>query len=841
MIILSEKNNLFHTGWKFHLGPLPNAYEKDFDDTSWRILDLPHDYSIEQNFTHEVRGEVGHLPGGTGWYRKNFILQKKFAGKKIWIDFDGVYMDSNVFINGTFLGNYPNGYMPFSYDLTDYVICDGKTENVIAVQTTCIAQQDTSSSRWYSGAGIYRDVHLRISGPVYIPQYGVSITTPNIEEEYQNKAVKMNIQVTVKNESNAAISICVQNSFSGNVNNTIPYLIQSGEDKIIKNQIAIKDPILWSIDNPHLYQIKTEILQDGKQIDVVNTRYGFRWFRFDKNTGFSLNGKYIKLHGVCMHHDQGALGSVANETAIGRQIRILKDMGANAIRVTHNPAANVLLKQCDEQGMLVIEEAFDTWYDGKKTFDYNRFFEKPCTHPAVKEQITWAQFDIQQMVRRGKNYPSIIMWSIGNEISVTDTEKGYHTAKNLIKWIKQIDTTRPVTMGEDKFRDADPNDHTILDRWFLKVANELDVVGINCGADNYDKYRELFPNWILYGSETSSSLKSRGYYADPEKITGAQDADLYQLSSYDNCSVSWGDTATKTWILDRDRQWIAGQFIWTGFDYIGEPSPFSHEADGIPKSSYFGIIDTAGFAKDDYYLYQSQWLDSKTKPMIHIFPHWNWENEDLRKKVTIAGKIPVRVYTNAPIAELFVNDISQGEKRFTRKQTNFGTWTQQQAIDNDRLYLEWPLPFTYRPGTKIRAVAKDENGHILVEDTIVTAGKPANIRLQADHKVIYANNRDLAYITVDITDNKGNFMPTATNKLTFTLHGKGKIVGVDNGDATSWERYQYLDGVWKRKAFNGKALIITKATHTPGFFTVTVSGQGLQSNAITIQSIPLAK
>ncbi len=838
----SDRKTLFNDNWKFYLGELSGAHVKNYDDASWRNLTLPHDFSVEQDFTHDVRGEVGHLPGGIGWYRKNFVLPADYANKKIWIDFDGVYMDSHIYVNGEYVGNYPYGYMPFSYDLSDYLICDGKTENVIAVQATCITTPDTNSSRWYPGAGIYRDVFLRVTDRIYIPQYGMVITTPNIADEYKDGTVGMNIRTTVANESGAAVSVSVRHSilnYNGDsvftaASDTNMVSIAAGGRQEISGRLSVKNPVLWSTDNPHLYRVKTEVLVDGNVVDTIETRYGFRWFHFDKDTGFTLNGNYMKLYGLCMHHDQGALGAVANETAIGRQMKILKEMGGNSIRVTHNPAAECLLKQCDEQGLLVIEEAFDTWYDGKRAYDYGRFFEKACTHPDAEKGITWAQFDLQQMVRRGINNPSTIMWSVGNEVGASDTEKGYNTIKKLIKWVKDIDPTRPVTLGDDKFRYNSPYDSNIKDRWFTKSCSELDVVGINYGVDNYDKYRELFPDWIIYGSETSSAVKSRGYYSDPQKTERAQDVVEYQLSSYDNCPIGHGDTATKTWILDRDRQWIAGQFIWTGFDYIGEPSPFPHEASGVPKSSYFGIIDTAGFPKDDFYLYQSQWLKVGTDPMVHILPHWNWEDTILRSKVTIDGKIPVRVYSNAPVVELFVDGVSQGEKKFYRKKTDFGTWIQQQSQNSDRLYLEWPLEFEYNPGTQIKAIAKDVDGNIIATDIITTAGQPAAISLSPDRQIIKADGRDLSYITVDIIDAEGNFMPTAMNQMIFQISGEGKIVGVDNGNAASWERYKDTDGVWKRKAFNGKALVIVQSTEKSGSFTVKAIGAGLRNNEITV-------
>lgn len=839
----------FGGDWKFHLGDdVPLAHSVQYDDSSWHSISLPHDFSIEQDFSDKVKGEVGHLPGGVGFYRKAFILPAEFAGKHISIDFGGVYMDSYTYLNGEFIGNYPNGYMPFSYDISDKLNCDGVTKNVIAVKAACVATAEDVSSRWYSGAGIYRDVLLTVTGKVYVPQYGTTVTTPNIEAEYQKDGiVKVNVKTSVKNSCNKAASVKVRHSIidyrdgnlSGTAGMTEETEVEPGQTLDFVNELTADHPLLWSVRDPNLYLMRTEVVADGEVVDRYDSRFGFRWFSFNNKKGFSLNGERLKLHGVCMHHDQGALGAVANEAAISRQIRIMKEMGANSIRVTHNPAAENLLKQCDEQGVLVIEEAFDTWYGGKRAYDYSRFFGKACTHTGALGGTTWAQFDLQQMVRRGINYPSIIMWSLGNEIGETDDEsgKGLDTVKKLIQWTKEIDASRPATMGIDAFNYTAAADCD--KRGFIDVANELDVVGINYavrsdGSANYDGYHEKFPDWIIYGSETSSSLSSRGYYSDPYKLENAQFIDEYQVSSYDNYVPGHGAPATPAWIVDRNREWVCGQFIWTGFDYIGEPSPFSFEASGIPKNSYFGIVDTAGFKKDDYYLYQSQWLDVAVNPMVHIMPHWNFECNHLRDKVTVDGKIPVRVYSNAPKVELFVDDASLGEKRFAAKTTDYGKAYQQQSDTSDRLYLEWKLAYGYKPGQKIVAKAKSMDGRVIACDTVVTAGETAGIRLSADRQIICADGKDLCYITVEVTDSKGNIMPTAMNDIRFSLSGQGEIVGVDNGNSASWERYKDTNGIYKRKAFNGKALVIVQSATEGGSFSLEASGEGIGSKTITV-------
>lgn len=848
---LSLGKNAFNEDWKFHLGEVDKAYIKDFDDGGWRTLSLPHDYSIEQDFSNEIRGEIGHLPGGVGWYRKHFVLSPDFKDKKVFIDFDGAYMDTNIYINGKFVGNYPNGYMPFSYDISDHVICDGVTENVLCVRTECVTGKEAASSRWYSGSGIYRDVYLRILNKVYVPQYGLTVTTPKIDEEYdKNKGITLEIITEIQNDTEKEAEVTVRYTVLNYKDGTsvcAPFesetvVVPKGKNRKHKKRVKA-DLKLWSVDEPTLYYMLCEVIKDGVVIDRGQHRFGVRYTDFHKDRGFSLNGKRMKLHGVCMHHDQGALGACAYEAAIARQIRIMKEMGANAIRVTHNPAAEVLLKQCDEQGFLVVEEAFDTLFCGKKPYDYHRFFELRCTHPQGKkmkrtskyfEYLTWGEFDLRQMIRRGKNYPSIIMWSLGNELRETNLRKGLSVIADMVKWAKAEDTTRPVTMGDDKYRFISP-DHGER-HLFTSVAKHLDVVGINYGANHYDGYRELMPDLIFYGSETSSAVKSRGYFSDPHKITDAQEPVPYQLSSFDNCPISHGDTATTTWICDRDREWVCGQFIWTGFDYLGEPSPFSHETWGVPKNSYFGICDTAGFPKTDYFLYQSQWRSLDDYPMVHIFPHLNFDDEEQRSKVLINGKLPIRVYSNAPVIELFLNGKSLGEKRYAIKKTSYGKTYFQQSEESDRLYLEWLLDYDFPIGTEVKAVAKDFDGKVVACDTVIRAGEPRKIKLSADKKEIKANDKDLCYITVDICDKDGAFVPNAMNEVYFEIIGDGEIVGVDNGNPISYERFKSTDGIWKRKTFNGKALVIVKSTKRCGSFTLTAAGEGLEITAITVKT-----
>jgi len=553
---------LFNDGWKFLLGDPGGAESKDFDDTSWRSLDLPHDWSIEFDFNYNspATSECGYLDGGTGWYRKTFVLPESMKDKEISIDFGGIYMNSTTYVNGKSVGNYPYGYMPFTYNITDELVCDGKTKNVIAVKVV----NQLQSSRWYSGSGIYRDVHLTVTDKVHVDHWGTQITTPDIE----NGSGKVDVTTKVKNDTDKEQTVQVrQTVMDGNgqaVTEPVTsedITLPSGETQPVSQTTTVADPALWSTKDPNLYYLKTDIVKGDKVLDSSESRFGFRYFEFTTDNGFYLNGEWMKLHGVCMHHDQGSLGAVANYTAIERQMRIMKDMGVNAIRVTHNPADDKLIEICDKMGLMVIDEAFDTWQGGKKTYDYGRFFTKAATHPDAEPGQTWAEFDIKNMVERGKNYPSIIMWSIGNEIWTTNSSEGVQTAKNLVKWVKEIDTTRPTTIGEDKFRgNMSDTSSNLGNANMVAVFDAVDVPGLNYSENRYDAQHREKPDWALYGSEIASATSSRGVYAHPDTVNSGASIP-FQQSSYDTDCVGWGRTAQDSLVRDRDRKFVAGEFI----------------------------------------------------------------------------------------------------------------------------------------------------------------------------------------------------------------------------------------------------------------------------------------
>lgn len=794
--------------WRFQRemdSTLAGAQQPGFDDSAWRHINLPHDWSIELDFNPESPSthEGGYLDGGVGWYRKAFTLPSTLENKQISIDFDGVYMNSTTYLNGQALGTYPYGYNAFTYDITGKVYTDGR-ENVLVVKVN----NTQPSSRWYSGSGIYRNVYLTVKNAIHVERYGTFVTTPSLETDIKANRAGVNIKTKVKNVSGESSNITVKSLIydaDGAVVGSVvseEQTILTGEAAIFEDHTVISNPKLWSTAIANRYKLVTEVMAGGQLMDTYETAFGLRYFAFDPNDGFSLNGQPMKLHGVCMHHDLGALGAATNASAVERQMRIMKDMGVNAVRVTHNPASPELIEACNSLGLLVVEEAFDTWNQSKKTYDFGSFFS------------TWAEHDIKEMVNKHKNEPSIIMWSIGNEIYDTTSSSGVETVRHLVKWVKEIDTTRPTTIGEDKTR-GDKVNVTSLDENIEAIFNEVDVIGLNYSENNYSGYHERNPKWKLYGSETSSATRSRGVYTHPYDYNQSTIYADHQQSSYDNDYVSWGRTAEDAWKWDRDSKHIAGQFIWTGFDYIGEPTPYYHSFPS--KSSYFGAVDTAGFPKDIFYYYQSQW---SKKPMVHILPHWNWkEGESVR----------VLVYTNAQKVELLLNGKSLGERRFETKTTSWGA-TYKETTDG-KTYLEWMILFM--EGT-LEAVARDENDHVICRDKVETAGDPAAVRLTADRQVIASDGRDLSFITVDIVDSAGRIVPTANNLIHFCAEGNGELVGVDNGNAASIERYK--DN--KRMAFNGKALAIIQSNKQSGEIIVNATSTGLISDSINLTTRP---
>ena len=833
--LLQARKQNFNKDWYFKLNPTGDQSKENINMKDWTKLNLPHDWSIFFDFDHSspARNEGGQLNGGVAWYRKTFTLEEENKDKNVRLTFDGVYMDSHVYVNGKHVGHYPNGYNHFSYDITDYLYKDGR-ENTIAVQVT----NKQPSSRWYSGSGIYRDVHLVMTDKLHVSKHGNKITTPKLKEQQQG-AVDTVVASKVVNTDSKAHQVYVEHQVFTKEGQAVSAAVRSVVKELLANQevqfdqtLQVNRPTLWTTksDKPQLYVMKTKVYKDNQLVDVTEDTFGYRYFDWTAADGFSLNGERMKFHGVCIHQDNGALGSEENAKAIYRKLKLLKEMGVNAIRTSHNPASEQLLNAAAELGFLVQEEAFDTWYHSKKTYDYGRFFDQEATHPDAKPGEKWSDFDLRMMVEKDKNNPSIIMWSLGNEVEEANGDvRSIATAKRLKAVIKAIDTERYVTMGENKFSQRSSGG-------FIEIAKIMDVVGMNYGEHNYEAVRRAHPDWKIYGSETSSATRTRGSYYDPSRILNHDHSAgrRYEQSDYGNDKVAWGRTATQSWTFDRDHAGYAGQFIWTGIDYIGEPTPW-HNMDRTPvKSSFFGIIDTAGLPKNDFYLYQSQWRSVQDKPMVHMLPHWNWDEQSLQdRKMLVDGKVPVRVFSNAASVELYLNNESLGKKTFTKKQTADGR--SYQEGENGQLYLEWKV--AYKPGTLV-AVARDESGKEIARDTVTTADQPSNVRLVKEEHVIGADGKDLTYIHYEIVDANGNLVPTANNLVHFNLHGQGEIVGVDNGEQASRERYKaQADGTWKRKAFNGKGVVIVKSTETAGKFTLFADSEGLGSDSATVYTV----
>ncbi len=838
----------FNENWKFYLGDASGADGEQFDDSAWKNVDLPHDYSIDQEYTTAGEAESGYKLGGIGWYRKNFKVDESLKGKSIRIDFDGVYMDSTVWINGHRLGNHPYGYSPFSYDITEYLRF-GEL-NTIAVKVN----HQTPSSRWYSGSGIGRDVDLVVTDPVHVERDGVVVTAPELAADKTN--VKTHLKTVLTNKGVEAASVTVAQTVfprGGTLDQQIAHVesivttIAAGKSATVEQDALAANPTLWTVDAPTLYTVRTEIKQNGKVVDTYDVDFGYRFFSFDADTGFSLNGQNMKLKGVCMHHDQGALGSVNTRDSIERQVKILKEMGCNSIRATHNPHSRELTEICDEQGMLLVLEMFDGWTAPKNDNrnDYARFFNQEMgKSELIGSEATkkWAQFDLEQSMMRDINAPSVIMWSLGNEMTEGTSGIGnfQQVQKNLIGWAKAVDATRPVTTGDNKMKDGKTD---------LNPAGlaEVDgIVGFNyMDANRYKDVHREHPDWKLYGSETASATNSRGVYTN--KNNNSLDSNKL-LTSYDKSAVSWGHRASRAWFDTINNDFLAGEYVWTGFDYLGEPTPSNGTNPGAqgswpsPKNSYFGIIDTAGLPKDTYYFYQSQWNDSLNT--LHILPAWN------RDAVMMSGgnkEVEVVVYTDAPEVELFFTPAaggspqSLGKKKLTQVTSENGGYTYrvykgengQKTPTHEDLYLTWNVP--YADGT-ITAKAFDEAGREISTEkwagrkSVKTAGSAARLTVSVNREKMEANGSDLAYLTVNVEDANGVVVPTAKNRVTFKVEGSGVLAGLDNG--VQADHQSFRDG--DRAAHAGQLVGIVRAAKNAGSVKVTVSAEGLEPATVEI-------
>ena len=798
-IPLSDQN--FNKGWLFQKGEIKNGESFVLNDSEWRRLNLPHDWAIEGPFDKKHNARTGGLPvHGEAWYRKHFTISKENIHKTISVEFDGAMNNAKVWLNGTYIGERPYGYIGFEFDLTKHIKFG--EDNVIAVQ---LAPQDLSA-RWYPGAGIYRNVRLKINEPIHIPQYGTFVTTPEVSKE---KAL-VNIETKIANLSGTALEVVLKTSIKNNKGKVVAEDTSTFNlDKETKEniQITINNPDLWDITNPVLYSATSSVLVGDILLDEYNTDFGIRTIDFDRDKGFLLNGNQVELNGVCMHHDQGPLGTAINYRAKERQMQIMQSMGVNALRTSHNPPSPEILKVCDKLGIVVIVEAFDEWKIGKVENGYNKYFDK------------WHELDLRDMIKRDRNHPSVIMWSIGNEILEQSQKDGWKVAKLLNDICHDEDNTRPTTVGFNYFPAPFVN----------KLADYVDVIGMNYWPENYNEILEKNHNYIVYGSETSSQTSSRGVYHLPIEFNEKHETN--HVSSYD---VIVGPPWAYAPDIEFDAQAKAprslGEFMWTGFDYIGEPTPYGGSdnsthgywnLDWPSRSSYFAPVDLAGFPKDRYYLYQSQWTE---EPMVHVLPHWNWEEKE-------GESIPVFAYTNAEEVELFVNGKSFGKKVKGKDITEIPSEYHffKKGMYKSKYRLSWNVP--YQAGS-IKVVAYKDGKEVATKE-IKTADKPYKINLEADRTEITSDGTDLSFITVKIEDKDGNICPMADNIVNFKIEGEATLAAVGNGDPTSLTSFQANN----KEAFNGLCLLVVKSTEKSGEIKITATSDGLEPQTIILNSM----
>lgn len=803
--ISARDTKLFDDGWLFTLGDSSSMASVNYDDSQWHKLNIPHDWSIEGDFlaSNPAGASGGALPGGIGWYRKHFTVGDEGFGKRYFIHFDGVYMNSSVYLNGHLLGTRPYGFIGFEYDMVPYMNNAG--DNVLAVR---VDNSQQPNCRWYSGSGIYRNVYLIETSGLRIDNWGV-YTNASVKGNTGSVDITVNVTDYLADDFGIAV---VRNSIvdaSGKTVATKDTKINLEDANLTARQtLRISHPRLWTLTDPYIYKVKTELLVGGKTMDEQTTSIGLRTFAFDAKTGFWLNGVNMKLNGVCMHHDGGCLGAAVNEDALHRQLQLLKDMGCNAIRCSHNPPAPELLNMCDTMGFVVMDEAFDTWHRKKTQYDYARYFDE------------WFEQDLTDMVLRDRNHPSVMMWSIGNEVleqwdsadadtlsaeqanlilnaghainrSPDDGKLSVNSllTRKLADIVRSLDGTRPVTAACNE-----PSPDNLLFK-----SGALDIIGFNYHHEQMKDVPANFPGKPFMLTESVSALQTRGYYRMPsDTVFIAPDEwwkpysdPSYMCSAYDNMRVPWGSTHEETMDAVKRATYCAGQFLWTGWDYIGEPTPYGFPA----RSSYFGVIDLAGFPKDSYYLYQSEWTD---KPVLHLFPHWNWiDGQD----------VDVWCYYNqADEVELYVNGKSQGVRS---------------KVDDHQYHVAWRT--TFEPG-ELRVVAR-RGGKVVREETVKTAGTPDHIRLTADKTTLIADGKSLAFVTVEVVDKDNNVCPLADNQVLFDVDGGVTIAGVDNGNQTSMERFK--DD--KRKAFFGKCLAVVRSGKEPASGTLTAKAVGLKS------------
>jgi beta-galactosidase len=781
----------FNRDWFFKKGEqTENVTLLDFGDSEWEPVRLPHDWAIAGPFDPVGDGSTGKLPWkGVGWYRKRFSLDADYAGRRVYFDFDGVMAFPRVYINGHIAGEWDYGYNSFRVDATPHVQF-GET-NLIVVK----ADTQKHRSRWYPGAGIYRKVTMTVTEPVHIAHWGTFITTPSVSHDSATVSIKVTVENHLDKDVSADVAIILTDpdglqTAKGDV--AISVSSKGTADAVQK--LEISNPRKWDIDHPELYKANIVVSANGQKVDSETITFGIRTFKFTANDGFYLNGRRVQLCGVNLHHDQGVIGAAFNTRAMERQLEIMQEMGVNALRTSHNPPAPEVLDLCDRMGIVVWDEAFDKW-------------EGTADHLTDESMKTFGERQLRNFVMRDRNHPSVVLWSIGNEIW-TGEENWGKTAERVSfmrDFVLKYDPTRPVTIGNDKVEDGD-ND----------VLDSLDAVGYNY-MRRYGRFRETHPGVPLIYSESASTVSTRGYYDFPlPEIKTQFNQEAGQVSSYDFNAMWWSDVADRDFFLMEEDSFVAGEFVWTGFDYLGEPSPFMNKA----RSSYFGIVDLCGIPKDRYYLYRSYWRPDEFT--AHILPHWNWAN---RKGKTV----PVFVYTNGDSAELFLNGRSLG-KRTKLNDVPGGLKGEYYAVI-DKYRLRW-LDVVYEPGELKAVIYKD--GAVIGEVIKKTAGMPVKLTLAPDRNTISADGNDLSYILVEAVDNEGNLCPLVGDRVTFKLDGPSEIMGIGNGNPLSMEPFK--DSV--HSLFYGKAMLVIRSIEgESGPVTISATAEGYEITQVHLQAI----
>ena len=805
----AQTKQTLQKNWKFTREDNSAFSQSTFNDVKWQNVTIPHDWAIYGPFDMgndiqrtaikqdgqkdaiEHTGRTGGLPFvGVGWYRTTFDLPDFSNDKKVFIQFDGAMSNPEVFINGQKAGQWHNGYNTFFLDISNWV---KNKNNSLAVRLDNLTQM----SRWYPGAGLYRNVHIITKNKTYIPIWGVHITTPEIQPKFAKVDIKT--EFVSENIENIEVETEIFNPKGEKVAQNKVKSSQYTSNNTINQQIFIDFPQLWGIKQPNLYKAITKLYKNGKLEDQTETTFGIRSIEVKPNDGFYLNGKKIKLKGVCLHHDLGALGSAVNEAAIRRQILLMQDMGANAIRTSHNMPAPEYVKIADEMGMLLAVESFDEWAIPKVQNGYHLYFKD------------WAEKDLTNLVKHYRNNPSVIMWFIGNEVEEQSNIEGSRVARFLQDVIRKYDFTRPISNGMDRPDDILKNN----------MAATMDLVGFNYRPFKYEEAYKKLPQQLLLGSETVSTISSRDVYKFPVERKAMAKYPDQQTSSYDVEHCSWSNLPEDNFIYDEELPYMIGEFIWTGIDYLGEPTPYYVEWPS--HSSYFGAVDLATLPKDRFYLYRSHW--NKSEETLHILPHWTWNGRE--------GEVtPIFVYTNHPTAEVFINGKSQGKqtKNLSIPLRETENPESQKTFERQKRYRLMWLNTKYEPGS-VKVVAYNDKGEAVAEKEIHTAGKPYQIKLTADRNYIKADGKDLAYITVEVVDKEGNVCPNVNDLVQFEVKGAGKFRASANGDATSLDLFHEP----KMHLFNGKLMAIVQASEKTGEIIFKAKSQKIKGNQIKIQ------